>query len=73
MDPIIRDKIKQTAKLTVMDGENHLAVHTHICPQCGHDKAEIIEKGIWYSDEDNVVIFKCGKCGRSTMTDAKVQ
>ena len=50
-------------KIEVMDGKNHLAVHNHICPKCGYDKAELIEMSANYSDEDNIYKMKCGKCG----------
>lgn len=67
----LSDKPKHK-EVRVLDGENRLAVHDHVCEKCGHDKAELIERGIMYSDEDDVVLYKCGKCGYTKMMDAKV-
>jgi len=60
-------------RIEVIDGVNRLAVHDHRCEKCGHNKAEIIEKGQMYSDEDDVVLYRCGKCGHTIMMDAKVK
>jgi len=43
--------------------QNILATFPHECIKCGHDKAQVIELGVWYSDEAGVVRYKCGKCG----------
>jgi transcription factor S len=45
--------------------ENPLATYHSKCPKCGYDKAQIIDMGIFYSDEDNLILLKCGKCGHS--------
>jgi DNA-directed RNA polymerase subunit M/transcription elongation factor TFIIS len=45
-----------------VDDENVFATFPHICKKCGYDKAEIIDLGIWYSDEAGVIRYKCGKC-----------
>jgi len=69
-------KIKENPKHTrveVIDDINRVAVHDHICVKCGYDKAEIIDKGQMYSDEDDVILFKCGKCGHIEMLDNKVK
>jgi DNA-directed RNA polymerase subunit M/transcription elongation factor TFIIS len=68
----IKEKVPKGKEIEIADGSNPVAVHDHICSRCGYDKAEIIDKGIWYSDEDNVIVFKCGRCGHSEMGDAKV-
>lgn len=47
----------------VEEGINPLAVYDHKCSKCGFEKAQMISKGIWYSDEDEVIEFVCGKCG----------
>lgn len=60
-------------EIRVLEGDNTLAVYDHKCPRCGHDKAQIIEKGIQYSDEDDLVLFKCGKCGHVHMMEAKTR
>ena len=75
---ILKDKAKvipeKHKRSTGVADESHniLAVHNHICSKCGYNKAEIIEKGIWYSDEDQVVIYKCGKCGNTELEADKV-
>jgi DNA-directed RNA polymerase subunit M/transcription elongation factor TFIIS len=43
--------------------ENEFANYNHICKKCNYDKAQIIDMGIFYSDEDNLILLKCGKCG----------
>ncbi len=35
----------------------------HDCPKCGHDKCEVFDLGAFYSDESNVYLYKCKKCG----------
>ena len=44
---------------------NPLATYHNKCPKCGYEKAQIIDMGIFYSDEDNLIMLKCGKCGHS--------
>lgn len=56
-------KEKEEPRFDVVCEETPLAVHDHICPKCGHDKAQLIECGVWIGDEDNVIKYKCGKCG----------
>ena len=48
-----------------IDDKNILATFPHQCKNCGHDKAEVIELGVWYSDEAGNVLYKCGKCGKT--------
>lgn len=45
--------------------QNTFANYLNKCKKCGYDKAEIIDMGIFYSDEDNLILLKCGKCGFS--------
>lgn len=63
---------KPAERITVADGENFLAVHDHICEKCGYDKAELLEIMPFYSDEDNVIRMKCGKCGKVKQLDGKI-
>ena len=42
---------------------NQLATYPHECKKCGHNGAQVIEMGIWFSDEAGVVRYRCGKCG----------
>ena len=61
------------SKLEVSDGINHLAVYDYLCKKCGHGKAEMLEIGAFYSDEDNVVKMKCGKCGFVERLEGKIK
>jgi|GEM_PF-573781 len=47
----------------VSSDKNILATYKHKCSKCGYDKAQILDLGIFYSDEDNLIMLKCGKCG----------
>ncbi len=68
---------KETTKqrlpeLTVAEtNENILAVHKHKCSHCGHDKAEEMSLGTWYSDEEAVTRYRCGKCSKVTQSHGK--
>jgi len=68
----LKENPKHT-RIEVMDEVNRVAVHDHKCKNCGYDKAEIIDKGQMYSDEDDVILFKCGRCGKIEMLDNKVK
>ena len=69
----LADKPKNKGLRVIDESKNRMAVHDHKCKKCGSEKAELIEKGQNYSDEDDVVLFKCGKCGFIEMMDAKVK
>ena len=56
-------KQKEVVGQGAVEDENIYATFPNICKKCGHDKAQVIELGIWYSDEAGVVRYKCGKCG----------
>jgi len=47
----------------VIKDEDIYASYPHKCKKCGFGKAEMLSMGPWYSDEDTVVQYKCGKCG----------
>ena len=49
----------------VKDNKNIFATYSNICKKCGHGKAQILDLGIFYSDEDNLIMLKCGNCGFS--------
>ncbi len=55
----------------VMNGENSSADYSNKCKKCGHEKAEIIDMGVFISDEDNLILLKCGKCGFSERVGRK--
>ena len=71
---ITSEKIKRPKKIgegSVKD-KDIFATYNHICKKCGYDKAEVIDMGIFYSDEDNLIFLKCGKCGFSERIGRKV-
>lgn len=61
----VSEKIKQKEAKGegYVQDKNELATFPHICKKCGYDKAQVIEMGIWFSDEAGVIRYKCGKCG----------
>ena len=65
--------LEQAKTITVADDQNILAVHDHKCKRCGYDKAEMLEIGSFYSDEDAVVKMKCGKCGLVEQLEGKTK
>ena len=66
------EKNTDKVDIKVADSENVLAVHDHKCKKCGYDKAEMLHIGSFYSDEDEVVKMKCGKCGFVEMLEGKI-
>ena len=64
---IEKEKIFRKGKTgdRILKNENEFATYKHKCPKCGHNKAQVIDVGIFYSDEDNLILLKCGKCGWS--------
>lgn len=66
-------KISSSEKFTkkekgkgVVNDINIFADYDFVCEKCGFNKAQVIERGPDYSDEDSVTMFKCGKCSRVT-------
>ena len=49
----------------VKDDKNIFATYLNKCKKCDHDKAQVLDMGIFYSDEDNLILLKCGRCGFS--------
>jgi DNA-directed RNA polymerase subunit M/transcription elongation factor TFIIS len=54
-----------------IESGNPSANYNHICKKCGHVGVEIIDVGILVSDEDNLILLKCGKCGFSERVGKK--
>ena len=71
---IIKEKIppKKRTGEKISKEENEFATYHHKCQKCGYNKAQIIDMGIFYSDEDNLILLKCGKCGWSERIGRKV-
>ena len=55
----------------VVDSINEFATYDNKCEKCGFGKAQIVDMGQWYSDEDNIIILRCGKCGWSQHMERK--
>ena len=47
----------------ILNSENEFATYKHKCQKCGYGKSQVIDVGTFYSDEDNLILLKCGKCG----------
>ena len=56
----------------VVPAINPMATYKYKCKKCGYGKAQIIDMGLSYSDEDNLILLKCGKCGWSERVGNKV-
>lgn len=65
-------KHKHLGELNPIEEKNEFANFSNKCPKCGYDKAQIINCGIWYGDEDEVIRLKCGKCGYVEGQDGKI-
>ena len=70
-DFVLKEKTNNKA-IEVADDKNLLAVHKHVCRRCGHDKAQLIEIGAMYGDEEDIVRYKCGRCGHVEQLAAKI-
>ena len=65
------DEIKFTEKTRkkeekangVFSAEETAEGFPHKCEKCGHGEADVHDLGAPYSDESNVYLFKCKKCG----------
>ncbi|MBD3253377.1 hypothetical protein GF386_06595 [Candidatus Pacearchaeota archaeon] len=50
-------------KDVIEDRGNEFANYEHKCKKCGFDKAQIVEREPYITDEDTLLFLKCGKCG----------
>jgi len=62
-----REKIPEKKEVGegVSKEKNVFATYEHECSKCGYVGAEINDLGVQYSDEDNLFLVTCGKCGHS--------
>jgi DNA-directed RNA polymerase subunit M/transcription elongation factor TFIIS len=58
-------KEKELRSSEIKDDKNVFATYLNKCKKCGHDKAQVLDMGIFYSDEDNLILLRCGNCGFS--------
>ena len=72
--PLIEtEKIKHKPNVGegIIRDKNIFATYHHKCKKCGYGKAQILDLGIFYSDEDNLIMLECGKCGYSERVSKK--
>ena len=62
---INQEIVKEKRGEGVGSDENELATYNNICKKCGHDKAQVIDMGVFISDEDYLILLRCGKCGNT--------
>ena len=70
---IEKEKIenKKTKEGIVID-KNIFADYQFKCKKCGYNKAEVIERQPYFSDEDTLTFLKCGKCGWTENISRKI-
>lgn len=68
------EKIKQKESVGkgVSSEKDSFATYDNLCKKCGYDKAQVLDMGVFYSDEDNLILLKCGKCGFSERIGRKI-
>ena len=47
----------------VLETEKEAEGFPYICEKCGHGESEVCDLEASYSDESNIYLFKCKKCG----------
>lgn len=62
---------KKQLKGKISKSQNEFADYKHKCQKCGYGKAQVIDIGSFYSDEDDLIMLKCGKCGWSERSTKK--
>ncbi|MDE1849040.1 MAG: hypothetical protein KGH55_03345 [Nanoarchaeota archaeon] len=55
----------------VVKDRDVFATFDHRCKKCGYGKAELLDLGAQYSDENELVMIKCGKCGYTERIEKK--
>lgn len=67
------EKIKtKKIKEGIVKEENIFADYPFKCKKCGYNKAEVIERQPYISDEDTLTYLKCGKCGWTENLSKKI-
>lgn len=67
-------KIKEKEKKGkgFVEDNNMFADYEFVCKKCGHNKAQVIMRPAYISDENDPVYLKCGKCGNTKQIARKV-
>jgi len=55
----------------VVKEKDIFADYNHKCKKCGYGKAEVSNLGAQYSDENELIMLKCGKCGYTERIEKK--
>ena len=63
---------KQDIGKGVVEDKNVFADFHHVCKKCGYDKAEVIERQPYVSDEDSLTFVRCGKCKHTEQLAKKI-
>lgn len=63
---------KSEIKKGVVEHNNIYATYDFKCDKCNHDKAEVIERQPYITDEDSLTFLKCGKCGFTQQLARKI-
>ncbi len=63
---------KPEIKQGVVEHINIYATYDFKCEKCKHNKAEVIERQPYITDEDSLTFLKCGKCGFTQQLARKI-
>ena len=63
---------KSEIKQGVVEHTNIYATYDFKCEKCGYDKAEVIERQPYITDEDSLTFLKCGKCNFTQQLARKI-
>ena len=69
---IEREKIKHKDRGEgIVKDKDVFADYKHKCKKCGYGNAEVFDLGAQYSDENELIMLKCGKCGYTERIEKK--
>ena len=69
---IEREKIKHKDRgRGIVKDKDVFADYNHKCKKCGYEKAEVMDLGTQYSDENELIMLKCGKCSYTERIEKK--
>ena len=72
---LISDEVmpkKPEIKEGVVKDKNVNATFDFKCEKCSYNKAEVIERQPYVSDEDSLTFLRCGKCGFTRQLARKI-
>ena len=73
-DLIEIEKIPRTKNIKegVVKDKNIFADYPFRCKKCGYNKAEVVERPPYVSDEDSLTFVRCGKCKHTEQLAKKI-